>query len=89
MSVLQAGSQEVVVTYTDETLHEASAKMLRHKIGRLPVVDRGNPHQVRGYLGRHGIMEARVRRLEEEHVREPGWLAYRKNGGSDGVSKAR
>jgi CBS domain-containing protein len=89
MSVLQAGSQEVVVTYTDETLHEASAKMLRHKIGRLPVVDRENPHQACGYLGRDGIMQARVRRLEEEHVREPGWLAYRKNGGRDEIPNAR
>ena len=74
MSVLQAGCPEVVVTYPDEMLHEASAKMLRHKIGRLPVVDRKDPRKVLGYLGRHGIMEARVRRLEEEHVRERGWM---------------
>jgi len=74
MTVRQAGCRDVVVTYPDETLHEASAKMLRHKIGRLPVVDRGNPRNVLGYIGRQGIMEARVRRLEEEHVRETGWM---------------
>jgi CIC family chloride channel protein len=74
MTVLKAGCRDVVVTYPDETLHEASAKMLRHKIGRLPVVDRGNPRNVLGYIGRQGIMEARVRRLEEEHVRETGWM---------------
>jgi len=78
MTALEAGSREVVVTYMDETLHEASAKMLRHKIGRLPVVDRKDPRKVLGYLGRHGIMEARVRRLEEEHVRETGWMRYRR-----------
>jgi CBS domain-containing protein len=78
MTALEAGSREVVVTYMDETLHEASAKMLRHKIGRLPVVDRKDPRKVLGYLGRHGIMEARVRRLEEEHVREAGWMRYRR-----------
>ena len=74
MTVLEAGRRDVVVTYPDEILHEASAKMLRHKIGRLPVVDRGNPRKIVGYIGRQGIMEARVRRLEEEHVREPGWM---------------
>ena len=78
MTVLEAGSREVIVTFMDETLHEASAKMLRHKIGRLPVVDRKDPRKVLGYLGRHGIMEARVRRLEEEHVREAGWMRYRR-----------
>jgi chloride channel protein, CIC family len=74
MSVLEAGSRNVVVTYPDETLHQASAKMLRAKIGRLPVVDRENPQRVLGYLGRSGVMEARLRRLEDEHVREPGWM---------------
>jgi CBS domain-containing protein len=73
MTVLEAGSQKVVVTYPDEVLHEASSKMLRNDIGRLPVVDRKDPTRVVGYLGRPGVMAARLRRLEEEHVREPGW----------------
>jgi CIC family chloride channel protein len=74
MTVLDAGTQSVVVTYPDEMLHDASAKMLRNDIGRLPVVDRNDPMQVVGYLGRAGIMAARLRRLDEEHVREPGWI---------------
>jgi H+/Cl- antiporter ClcA/CBS domain-containing protein len=74
MSVLDAGTREVVVTYPDESLHEAAAKMLRHNIGRLPVVDRGNQRQVVGYLGRPGIMAARLRGLDDEHLREPGWI---------------
>ena len=74
MSVLDAGTREVVVTYPDELLHEAAAKMLRHNIGRLPVVDRGNQRQVVGYLGRPGIMAARLRGLDDEHLREPGWI---------------
>jgi CIC family chloride channel protein len=73
-TVLDAGSHDVVVTYPDETLHDASAKMLRNNIGRLPVVDRKDPRRVVGYLGRPGIMAARLRRLDEEHVREPGWI---------------
>ena len=74
MGVLDAGTRDVVVTYPDELLHDASAKMLRKNVGRLPVVGRENPRRIVGYLGRHGIMAARLRRLEEEHVREPGWV---------------
>ena len=74
MLLLEAGSRKLIVTYPDETLHEAAAKMLRNNIGRLPVVDRKNPQQVVGYLGRPGIMAARLHRLDEEHVREPGWV---------------
>jgi chloride channel protein, CIC family len=74
MSLLEAGSRKVIVTYPDETLHEAAAKMLRNNIGRLPVVDRKDLRHVVGYLGRPGIMAARLRLLDEEHVREPGWV---------------
>jgi chloride channel protein, CIC family len=74
LTVLDAGSREVVVTYPDEMLHYASAKMLRNNIGRLPVVDRKDPLRIVGYLGRPGIMAARMRRLDDEHVREPGWI---------------
>lgn len=82
MTVLEAGSQNVVVTYPDEALHDASEKMLRFNIGRLPVVERENPRTVLGYLGRPGIMAARVRKLHDEYVREPGWLAgLRKSAG--------
>jgi H+/Cl- antiporter ClcA len=77
LTVLDAGTRNVVVTYPDEALHDASAKMLRHNIGRLPVVDRKDPGHVVGYLGRHGIMAARLRRLDEEQVRESGWLKSR------------
>jgi chloride channel protein, CIC family len=76
MTVLEAGTHSVVVTYPDEILHDASAKMLRNDIGRLPVVDRNDPGQVVGYLGRAGVMAARLRRLDEEHVREPGWIKH-------------
>ena len=74
MSLLEAGSRKVLVTYPNETLHDAAARMLRNNIGRLPVVDRNNPQLVVGYLGRPGIMAARLHRLDDEHVREPGWV---------------
>src|SRR5581483_5349377 len=74
MSVLDAGSRNVVVTYADETLNEASEKMLRYNIGRLPVVDRNDPRRIVGYVGRPSVMAARLRKFNEEYVREPGWF---------------
>jgi len=80
-TVLDASSRDVVVAYPDETLSEASAKMLSRNIGRLPVVDRADSRKIVGYLGRQAIMAGRLRRFEEEHVRERGWIdAMRRNG---------
>ena len=73
-TVLEAGTQHLIVTFPDEILHEAVTRMVRHDIGRLPVVRRSNPKQIVGYLGRASIMTARLRRHEEENYREPGWL---------------
>ena len=73
-AVLEAGNDQPIVTYPDELLYDAVAKMLRNDIGRLPVVDRKDPGHLVGYLGRSAVMEARMLRLREEHVREPGWL---------------
>jgi len=74
IAVVDAGSQNVVVTYPDEGLQEASEKMLRHNIGRLPVVERNDQKNVVGYLGRPGIMAARLHRFNDEYVREAGWF---------------
>lgn len=74
MTVLDAGTRTLLVTYPDELIHDAINKMLQNDIGRLPVVSRDNPRELVGYLGRSGILEARLKRLREEHVREPGWL---------------
>jgi len=68
------GSELVIVAFADEILHEAVTRMVRHDIGRLPVVRRDNPRLIVGYLGRASIMTARLRRHEEEYNREPGWL---------------
>jgi CIC family chloride channel protein len=74
IDVLDAGSREPVVAYPDEMVHDAVLKMLHHGVGRLPVVERGDPGRLVGYLGRSATLEARLRRLQEERVREPGWL---------------
>ena len=71
-TVLEAGQAEVVVAYPDETLYDAIAKLLRHDIGRLPVVERAAPKKAIGYLGRAAILSARQRYHREEDVRESG-----------------
>ena len=66
-----------MVTYPEEVLYDAAARMLRSNVGGC----RGQPRKSErlvGYLGRSGVMAARLRRLEEESVREPGWMPLRK-----------
>ena len=71
-SVLEAGTRDLVVAYPDELLRDAVARMLTHDIGRLPIVDRSDRRRLLGYLGRAGIMRARVRLFQEENLRERG-----------------
>lgn len=78
VSVLEAGAQRVLVAYPDESLYEAAMRMVRNGIGRLPVVDRHDSRRIVGYLGRSGIMAARLRQIEEEHIREEGWMPWRR-----------
>jgi CBS domain-containing protein len=72
-TVLAAGTkQEMLITHPDEPLHDAIARMLKHNVGRLPVVERNDPKKVIGYLGRASILAARARLYEEEEVRGRG-----------------
>ncbi len=75
--VLDAGRRDLVVTHPDELLGDAVAKMLKRNIGRLPVVSRDDPQQLIGYVGRTNLMEARLRKIEEEDVRERSWALPR------------
>lgn len=74
ITVLEAGSRNLTVTYPDELLREAVAKLLKNDIGRLPVVNRANPRQLVGYLGRANVLAAQLRRFQEEDIREVGWF---------------
>ncbi|HEY6156519.1 MAG TPA: chloride channel protein [Gemmatimonadales bacterium] len=76
-TVFDAASQSLVVAYPDELLDEATAKMLEHNVGRLPVVSREDPGVLLGYLGRAGIMEAWLHVARDEGHREAGWLTER------------
>jgi chloride channel protein, CIC family len=72
MTVAQAGSRDLAVTFPDEPLHTALTKMLRRDIGRLPVVERNDPARVVGYLGRAAILSARLKLHEEEDLHQRG-----------------
>jgi chloride channel protein, CIC family len=72
ISVLEIGKTDLVVAYPDETLHDAIAKMLKHDIGRLPVVNRQKPNRAIGYIGRADVLNARMRLHEEEEARSQG-----------------
>lgn len=74
MTALEAGTAQPQLAYADETVSEALGRMLQADCGRLPVVERENPKKIVGYLGRSAVLEARLKRVHEDHVREPGWL---------------
>jgi CBS domain-containing protein len=76
-AVLEVGSRTPVVTYPDELLKDAVDRMVRHDVGRLPVVERTDGTRLVGQLGRSGIAAAWQTLLEEEEGREHGWLSSR------------
>ncbi|HTL72742.1 MAG TPA: chloride channel protein [bacterium] len=73
-SVLAEGQTRLIVTFPDEPLYDAIAKMIKHRIGRMPVVERKDHGRVIGYLGRADILAARSRHHEEEESRSHGPL---------------
>ncbi|HEX9108956.1 MAG TPA: chloride channel protein [Longimicrobiales bacterium] len=83
-AALDVGTEPAIVAYPDETVSDAVVRMVRHNIGRLPVVSREEPDKLVGWLGRAHAMRARLRRIEEEHVRDSGWLFLRRQRASGG-----
>jgi CBS domain-containing protein len=81
LSLVDAGCALPYVAFPDETLNDALSRMLRQECGRLPVVSRENPKKIVGYLGRAAVLEARLRRIQEDNVRQPGWLKKTKGSG--------
>jgi len=69
LAVQNIARKTVIVAFPDETLREAITKMMRHQVGRLPVVDRARPQTPIGYLGRGEILSAQA-----AEAREPGWI---------------
>jgi CIC family chloride channel protein len=75
MSILEAGSSPAIVAYPDELAFDALLRMLQNNIGRLPVVSRENSETMVGFVNRPSILGAWTRHMEDEGLREHGWLA--------------
>jgi CBS domain-containing protein len=66
-----------VVTHQDNTLREAADHMVRERVGRLPVIERGSGRLV-GILSRSDILAAHERRLGATEVNmSPRWRTAR------------
>src|ERR1700691_5094536 len=72
--VVDAGGHTPIVAFSDEQAFDALFRMLQNNIGRLPVVTRENPDRMVGYLNHSSILSVWTRQMEEEGVREHGWL---------------
>jgi CIC family chloride channel protein len=71
-TVLEIGSRDLVVAYTDDLLSDALDTMIRAGFSRLPVVDRDEPTRLVGMISRDGLAAAYRAVLEEEYLRERG-----------------
>jgi chloride channel protein, CIC family len=74
LKLSDAGNSALVTVFPDETVHEAVARMLNHGVGRLLVVSRDDPKQMLGYVSRTHLLSTRFRQVQQEQVREDGWL---------------
>jgi signal-transduction protein with cAMP-binding, CBS, and nucleotidyltransferase domain len=72
MPVSELVRRGVITVQPESTLHDAVALLLKHDIGRMPVVSVADPRRVVGYLGRADILAARMRLHDEEETREHG-----------------
>ena len=58
LAVRDIVSKSVVVAYPDEYIHDVLVKLGSRDVGRIPVVDRGNPKRLLGVLRRHDVLTA-------------------------------
>lgn len=58
--------------YGDCTVREAVTHMVRHAVGRLPVLSRQAPPRLTGILTRGDVLSAYRRHVEEADIQEPG-----------------
>ena len=60
-----------VVVYDDCSLREAADHMVRHDIGRLPVISRREPGKLVGMITRSDLLKAHRRRISESEESSP------------------
>ena len=66
-SVGELVTRAAVVIYDDSSAREAADHMVHERVGRLPVVTRGEPRRVIGIVSRSDLLEAHERRLRARH----------------------
>lgn len=88
MTVMEAGTSGPIVSYPDELAHDAMYRMLLNNIGRMPVVSREDPGKMVGFFNRSSVLSAWSRQMEDEGLREHGWLRRWRNGGLGGNSSS-
>jgi len=59
-------TRDIIVCYPDENLRTALQKLGGKEIGRIPVVERGNPSHIIGLITREGIIAAYNESLKKE-----------------------
>ena len=59
-----------IVAYPEDPCRAAAARMARHHIGRLPVVDSVQPRKLLGILTRSDLLKLNMKHFEEEEVHE-------------------
>lgn len=64
----------LVVVEADDSLREAADRMLRHGIGRLPVVHGKGSRKLVGILTRSDLLAAHASRLDASHRVDPGYV---------------
>jgi len=70
LKIRDIASRKLVVTYPDETVHQALDKMYVKDVGRLPVVDRRDPTKILGIISKHDILKA-FELAEKREAEEP------------------
>jgi chloride channel protein, CIC family len=63
-----------ITAYPDERAFDALYRMLKHDIESLPVISRSSPPTVLGYVNRSHVLQTWTRQLEDENLREKGWI---------------
>ncbi|MDB6079118.1 MAG: Chloride channel protein [Akkermansiaceae bacterium] len=66
ITALEAGVLKPVTIHPEQPVSEAVDRMIRHSIGRLPVVDRSAAPKLIGLITRRAILDARKHQLDSE-----------------------
>lgn len=69
MTVMDAGTTELIVSYPDERSFEAAVRMASHDLEQLPVVDPDDETELLGLLDSQNVMTSALDQLEKEQVR--------------------